>query len=128
MVWEAAAPNAGFSAANRTWLPVKPAQAAVAVDTQGPGSVMAFYREMLALRKSRADLMTGATLFLDLPEPILGFRRGEGTLCLFNLSPAPVSLRVAGGAVLAAQAAERARGRLRLGPNGFAILDGGAPA
>ena len=126
MVWEAAAPNAGFSAANRTWLPVKPAQAAVAVDTQGPGSVMAFYREMLALRKSRPDLRTGATLFFDLPEPLLGFRRGEGTLCLFNLSPAPVKVAVRGGRMLLSQAAEARGGKLALGPNGFAILDGGA--
>src|SRR5690606_37935351 len=34
MVWEAGAPNAGFSNANRTWLPVAAAQAARAVSTQ----------------------------------------------------------------------------------------------
>ncbi len=125
MVWEAAAPNAGFSAANRTWLPVKPAQAAVAVDRQGEGSVMDLYREMLALRKARSDLMTGATQFFDLPEPLLGFRRGGGTICVFNLSPATVEVPVTGGTPLLSQAAEAVPAGLRLGPNGFAILDGG---
>jgi alpha-glucosidase len=126
MAWEAAAPNAGFSVANQTWLPVKAPQAAAAVDTQGEGSVMAFYRQMLALRKARGDLLTGATTFFDLPEPLLGFQRGAGTLCLFNLSPSIVVVAVTGGVTLLSQAAEAAPGGLRLGPNGFAILDGGA--
>ncbi|MEZ5867964.1 MAG: alpha-amylase family glycosyl hydrolase [Defluviimonas denitrificans] len=126
MVWEAAAPNAGFSAANRCWLPVKAPQAAVAADTQGPGSVMAFYREMIAFRKGNADLRTGGTVFFDLPEPVLGFRRGEGTLCLFNLSPAPVKVPVTGGRMMLSQAAEAGGDGLSLGPNGFAILEGGA--
>jgi alpha-glucosidase len=125
MAWEASAPNAGFSSANRTWLPVKPEQAAVAVDRQGAGSVMGFYRLMLALRKARADLVGGATEFFDLPEPVLGFRRGAGTICLFNLSPKPVQVPLRGGTILLAQAAEAGKTGLALGPNGFAILDGG---
>ncbi len=128
MVWDAAAPNAGFSAANRCWLPVKPAQATVAVDTQGAGSVMDFYRQMLALRKSRGDLMTGATEFFDLAEPLLGFRRGAATLCLFNLSPATVDVPLTGGKTLLSQDCAAVRGGLRLGPNGFALLDGGGVA
>lgn len=128
MVWEASAPNAGFSTANRTWLPVKPEQAAVAVDRQGAGSVMGFYKLMLALRKARRDLIEGATEFFDLPEPVLGFRRGAGTVCVFNLSPKAVETRVTGGTVLLAQAAETGKTGLTLGPNGFAILDGGAVA
>lgn len=87
MVWEASAPNAGFSLSNKTWLPVKPPQAARAVDTQSePDSVLNFYRQMLALRRSEADLHAGDMVFLDLPDPILGFTRGEGTICLYNLS------------------------------------------
>ena len=125
MVWQASAPNAGFSTANRTWLPVRPEQAIVAVDRQGAGSVMSFYRLMLALRKARADLMEGATAFFDLPEPVLGFRRGASTLCLFNLSPKPVAVPLSGGTMLLAQAADAGKAGLTLGPNGFAILDGG---
>ena len=125
MVWEAAAPNAGFSTANRTWLPVRPAQAAVAVDRQGEGSVLAFYKEMLALRRASDDLMAGATAFIDLPEPLLAFQRGAGTICVFNLGPDPTDVALTGGEILMAEAANRRDGGVRLGPNGFAILTGG---
>ena len=128
MVWEAAAPNAGFSTAGRTWLPVKEPQAAVAVDTQAgaAGSVLEFYRRMLSVRRSRTDLVHGATRFLDLPEPVLGFTRGAGTLCLFNLSPASQSLSVTGaGRLLAGEAVARDGTGLSLGPNGFALIEAG---
>ncbi|MEO1309078.1 MAG: alpha-amylase family glycosyl hydrolase, partial [Pseudomonadota bacterium] len=77
MVWDAAAPNGGFSAANQTWLPVKEPQRARAVSTQGENSVLAFYREMLALRRATDDLRRGKTEFLDLPEPVLGLINGN---------------------------------------------------
>ncbi len=126
MVWTASGPNAGFSLANRTWLPVKAPQAAVAVDTQADvdGSVLEFYRRMLALRRARGDLVGGATRFLNLPEPVLGFVRGAGTLCLFNLSTRAQSLNLhAAGPTLLAEAADRAGGSVTLGPNGFLICE-----
>jgi len=92
MVWEKDAPNGGFSVANKTWLPVKEPQKEHAVSEQGENSVLAFYREMLALRRARADLREGATQFLDLPDPVLGFARGDGTVCVYNLSKAPVTV------------------------------------
>lgn len=128
MVWEVAAPNAGFSAANRTWLPVKRPQADVAADRQGEGSVLDFYRRMIAFRKDSEDLRLGTTEFIDLPEPALGFRRGGGTLCLFNLSPRTVGIALTGGRIRMAEAATHTAGRLTLGPSGFAILDGGEVA
>jgi alpha-glucosidase len=91
MVWEADSPNGGFSTADKTWLPVKTPQMARAVSEQGENSVLAFYRAMLALRRTEPDLSLGRTEFLDLPEPVLGFTRGDGFLCVFNLSPKAVS-------------------------------------
>jgi alpha-glucosidase len=80
---------------------------------------------MIAVRKGRADLMQGNTVFLDVPEPLLVFRRGAGTTCIYNLSPAAYSLGLAGtGAMVIGEAADISEGRLTLGPNGFAILDG----
>ncbi len=89
MVWDAAAPNAGFST-GRPWLPVKPPQAARAVEGQArdEASVLAAYRRTLAFRQARPEMRSGAAEFLDLPEPLLGIvRRADGaaTLCLFNL-------------------------------------------
>jgi alpha-glucosidase len=131
MVWEAGAPNAGFSTAPRTWLPVKPPQVAQAVDRQAAveGSVLEFYRRMLAVRRGRADLRTGGTRFLDLPEPVLGMVRGDATLCLFNLSPAEQTLALtAAGQTLIAEAADRAGAQVTLGPNGFLICEAGPDA
>lgn len=93
MVWEEDAPNGGFSESNKTWLPVKEPQQARAVSTQEKaGSVLAFYREMLALRKSEVDLRLGDQKFLDLPHPVLGYERGDNFVCLFNLSADPATV------------------------------------
>ncbi len=131
MVWEAGAPAGGFSS-GAPWLPVKPPQLARAVDRQAgvAGSVLEFYRAMIAVRKASPALRVGATRFLDLPEPLLGFLRGEagegGVLAIFNLSPKPVELRVErAGRMLIAEAATLDGAALALGPNGFAICEAG---
>ena len=123
MVWEAGAPHAGFSTANSTWLPVKPPQAEVAVDTQaGDGSVLSFYRRMLALRRQTPALQTGGTEWLATDDPVLAFRRGGEVGCYFNLSPHPVDVSAEGNNVLISESAELADARLKLGPNGFALI------
>ena len=124
MPWEASEPHAGFSTAARTWLPVRPEHAARAVDLQArdAGSVLSFYRRMLALRRGSCDLRLGATRFLDAPEPVLAFLRGEATLCAFNLSPRPAAFSFAAPLREAlAHDATAAEGRVRLGPNGVLI-------
>jgi alpha-glucosidase len=72
------------------------------------------------------------TQFLTLPDPVLGFVRGEGAaavLCLFNLSSKPVGLKQVGieEQVGPKQAAAFDRSSVTLGPNGFGffrVLDG----
>lgn len=105
MVWQADAPNAGFSQANTTWLPVKEPQRARAVDTQdgNAASVLSFYRDMIGFRQENALLRRGRTRFFDLADPVLAFERRDGAqslACVFNLSPEPQSLRVSGAAQL----------------------------
>ena len=123
MVWDADAPNGGFSKANKTWLPVKAPQQARAVSTHaGEDSVLAFYRRMIALRQSEADLRTGDMGFLDLPDPVLGFTRGTGFTCLYNLSPESVTIPLPHALTPALeQAATIKGGKLTLGPNGFVV-------
>ena len=91
------------------------------------GSVLETYRAILAFRKATPVMAVGATRFLDLPAPLLGFWRGaaaEALLCVFNLSPAghdvalPQALAVTGPA----QSATVKGKVLTLGPNGFAYL------
>jgi alpha-glucosidase len=135
MVWEAGAPNGGFTT-GKPWLPVKPPQLARAVDTQAgrADSVLEFYRRMLAVRKASPALRTGRTAFIDLPRPVgdqvLAFTRGGLVAAVFNLSLRPADLAVSGvGAELVGQAAQLSGGRLALGPNGFALFAvDGAPA
>lgn len=122
MVWDKKAPNAGFSTANATWLPIKAPQLAKAVSTQGKGSVLAFYRTMLALRKSEPDLITGAMRFLDLPDPLLGFDRGTGFTCIFNLSVETVSATLSDGLTVELSQGATLKGKtVKLAANGFVI-------
>ena len=125
MVWEKEAPNAGFSDGT-PWLPVKPLQAANAVDQQGADSILAFYKDAIARRKNSAALSRGKTVFLSLPEPILGFTRaaeGEALTCVFNLSKKSQSLTLDGGASISFGNAATLHGQqLTLDGNGFAYL------
>lgn len=125
MVWEKDAPNAGFSDGT-PWLPVKPPQAAKAVDTQKPDGIMAFYEDTIARRKASSALSSGTTTFLALPEPILAFTRtapDEVMTCVFNLSPDPQHLEVSGSATLGhSNAADLTGDILSLDGNGFAYL------
>ncbi|MTH77971.1 alpha-glucosidase family protein [Paracoccus aestuariivivens] len=129
MVWEASAPNAGFSS-GKPWLPVKPEQAAHAVDLQEEqaDSVLAAYRETIAFRKARPALRWGDIEFMKPAEPCLSFRRvheGQELTCVFNLSPKPLSLRLKGQAAICGPShGGLAAGRLELPANGFVWLEG----
>ncbi|MBI1417654.1 MAG: alpha-glucosidase [Limimaricola sp.] len=127
MVWDHAAPNAGFSTGT-PWLPVKAPQAAHARDLQEAAndSVLHAYRETLAFRRARDELRLGDTAFLDLPEPLLGLRRshaGRHLVALFNLSDQPRHVHVAGHVTLAGPHAASLKGHeLSLPAHGFAYL------
>ena len=124
MVWDGSA-QGGFTS-GVPWLPVKVPQLArnVAGQLQVDGSVLEAYRALLAFRRGSAQLRTGRSKFFDLPEPILGFRRGEDLACVFNLSTKPVTVAVRGmtGLVGPSQSAKLSADQLSLGPNGFAYL------
>ncbi len=122
MVWDVSKPNGGFSEATKTWLPVKPPQKVRAVSAQGKGSVLEFYRSMLSLRRAEDDLRLGKTEFLEMPEPVLGFKRGEGIVCVFNLSSRPVSLQMSEIVLpVLEQGAQLKNNELSLAGNGFVI-------
>jgi alpha-glucosidase len=93
--WVSDAPHAGFTTAE-PWLPVDPRHPALAVDRQeaDPGSVLHFTRRAVSLRRSRVALRSGTLRFLEAPEPLLVFQRGEeadALLCVFNLGSEPVA-------------------------------------
>jgi alpha-glucosidase len=93
MPWSAAAPQAGFTTGT-PWLPVPAEHRALAVDVQAgnPYSMLSFTRNLLTRRHASADWRSGRAELLDLPPPLVGFRRGERMMALFNLSPAAVAV------------------------------------
>lgn len=126
MPWEHDAANGGFSSADRTWLPVIGDHVARAVDLQRtqPEAVLRFYREMVALRRETPDLIRGGTEFLDAEPPVLAFRRGNATICAFNLGREEQVMDVPaqGEVLLASASCCLERTRLALPGNGFALI------
>ncbi len=92
MPWQADAPQLGFTT-SKPWLPVGPNHAKLAIDVQNEdaGSLLAWTRQVLALRNGSPALRTGDIAFLDAPGDLLAFEReaeGERLLCIFNLGDA----------------------------------------
>lgn len=95
--WKKRGPHAGFSKARSTWLPVPDEHRPLAVDQQerDPHSMLHFYRQLLAWRKTHPALITGSLKLLPAHPQVVGFERALGEdalLCVFNFSDAPVSL------------------------------------
>ncbi|AVX05346.1 alpha-glucosidase [Maritalea myrionectae] len=89
MVWQKNGPNAGFSIANKTWLPVPRAHKDLAVDQQGDESILRLYQDFLRFRRDHKALTTGAIEKVSATDQILSFERtadDERLLCLFNMS------------------------------------------
>ena len=91
MVWQANAHNAGFSPADRTWLPIPVGHKERAVDEQAHSnvSILNFYRSMLRKRRENPALMTGSLELIDAPEGVLAFYRKKydrRLLCVFNMT------------------------------------------
>jgi alpha-glucosidase len=96
MQWSSA-PQAGFSA-GRPWLPVAGDYRTVNVEVEkgDPRSLLTFYRALLALRRRRPALSSGAYVPLDLGRELLGYYReteGERLAVVLNLSDQPRALR-----------------------------------
>ncbi|WP_432449915.1 alpha-amylase family glycosyl hydrolase [Aliiroseovarius marinus] len=95
MVWQADAPNGGFSDARQTWLPVATDHLAQAVDRAGdtPDALIHHYRAVIALRRAHPALSRGAMQAVTVKDSCLSFERlteSERLYCAFNLSGDPV--------------------------------------
>jgi alpha-glucosidase len=99
MPWTVEGPNAGFSTAAQTWLPLDPRHRALAADGQlaDDDSMLALTRRLVALRKSQACLRAGAARIAPAPKGVLAFTRdleGDQLLCVFELAGAAAQFAV----------------------------------
>ena len=98
MPWSAGQPHAGFTTAEKPWLPVVPEHASLAVTNEAlrPESVYNHYRAALAFRREHATLFDGEIAFLDSGnDDVLMFtrmKRDETLLFAFNFSDTPQSV------------------------------------
>lgn len=93
MPWVKTAPKAGFSAAEKTWLPVYEQHVPLAVDQQEKSdkSVLNAYRRFLKWRKETDTLRYGDIEILETPDDLIVFTRkhaGKTLLCVFNTANA----------------------------------------
>ena len=90
MPWQADAQHAGFSTAEKTWLPLDSRHIALAVDQQGgPDSLLAYFKQIIAWRKKQTALVHGEMQLLGSNEQTLSFVRahdGKSILCVYNFS------------------------------------------
>jgi alpha-glucosidase len=92
MQWDGG-PGAGFTNGATPWLPFAD-ERSVAAQREDPGSTLHLVRDLIALRRERADLRAGD--YETLPDAGWVWRRGEGTLVALNLSDAPVDVDARG--------------------------------
>jgi alpha-glucosidase len=128
--WHRGQPNAGFSKA-KPWLPMPAGWDRLAVDAQvgSPGSMLFFYKRVLALRRPLAGTLPRGLRWLPAPEGVLAYNRGRLTAAV-NFLARPVELSLRGRLLIGTQPLVRHRnGRLTLPANSGAWLDTlGGPA
>ena len=97
MPWEAGAVQAGFSTAQKAWLPVPAAHFQLAADRQqgASGSLLSFYTQLLHWRRTQPALVKGSMSLLPAHAQVLAFVReyeGQRVLCAFNFSDQSTTL------------------------------------
>jgi alpha-glucosidase len=96
MPWDTSNAQAGFSSNPHTWLPVTADYRSVNVQTEAadPGSLLNWYRRLIALRRSNRALRSGRMVMLDPTHAsVLSYARisddGETVIVSLNMSPQP---------------------------------------
>lgn len=102
MVWDDHATQAGFSTAQKTWLPIPVEHVLRAVNTQAgrDESVLEQYRRFLGFRRQHPAFAKGDITFHEAGAHALAYSRALGNeklLCLFNMSPEPAAIALPEG-------------------------------
>ena len=127
MPWTASE-GAGFTAPGaEPWLPIGDVAARNVESQRGdPGSTLHLVRDLIALRRDRAELRSGPYATLPAPDGAWAWRRGEGLAIALNLADAETTVDGLEGAILLATVRARdgepVHGALTLGPWEGAIV------
>lgn len=102
MVWKSDNQNGGFSE-GKPWLPVSADHLGKSMEAQedSPGSMLNFYRRLIAFRKEQLPLLKGIFELLHADDTHIRFVRehnGQTILCAFNLSDEEQSFDLPAGA------------------------------
>jgi alpha-glucosidase len=125
-------PGGGFTASGaRPWLPLGDVGARnVADQRRDRGSTLSFVRDVIALRRQRADLQKGTYQQLPSPAKAWAWQRGAATVIAVNLSDDPLRIPGIDGAIListtGSRQGERVDDGLALGPWEGAICSSGS--
>jgi alpha-glucosidase len=99
MQWDASNAQAGFSGNPHTWLPVTADYRTINVQSEAadPGSLLNWYRRLIALRRSNRALQNGRMVLLDPTHAsVLSYARvsddGAAVIVSLNMSPQPQSV------------------------------------
>ncbi len=106
MRWDDDAPHGGFTTGD-PWLPaIDVVGGAVAQQERDPDSVLALYRDLIALRRGFGSSIE----LLDAGDGVLAYRRGSGHVVVLNLTGETRPVPRAGSIVRATHAARHATG------------------
>ena len=125
MPWEPG-PAYGFTT-GEPWLPTGDRDGLTVAEQRGdPGSALYLARDLIALRRSREDLVSGGYATIPSPPATWAWRRGERTGVALNLGDGPADVGVAGTVLVGTRRerdGERADGTLTLEPGEGVVLE-----
>jgi alpha-glucosidase len=121
-------PDGGFTAdGSEPWLPLGDTERNVADQRNDPGSMLHLCRDLIALRRERTDLASGAYESIDAPDGVWAWRRGNATVVALNHDDEPATLAIGAATVLIAtdraRDGEQVDGVIRLDPWEALVLD-----
>jgi alpha-glucosidase len=121
-------PAGGFTAdGSEPWLPLGDTERNVADQRNDPGSMLHLCRDLIALRRERTDLASGAYESIDAPDGVWAWRRGNATVVALNHDDEPATLAIGAATVLIAtdraRDGEQVDGVIRLDPWEALVLD-----
>jgi alpha-glucosidase len=112
--WDGEKPPFGFSrigASAEPWLPQPSSWDELTAERQAglEASMLSLYRDALRIRRSEPELQDGPLRWLNAPFGVVAFGRGDGFMCVLNLSDSSIELPGHAALLLASDPLENGR-------------------